>query len=452
MKTLQNMLSKKQPEQQLSFYSTFEEQLNHQRPLYILAKQIQWETFEQAFSKHYSVNFGAPAKPIRLMVGLLILKHVRNLSDESIVEQWAENAYYQYFCGEKVFASKEPCVPTELVEFRKRIGEEGIELIFKESIRINGKDGQEQEATTDTTVQEKNITFPTDAKLHKKMIRKCVALAEREDLRLRQTYIRVVKQLSLDQRFRNHPKNNSKARKADKKIKTIAGRLVRELDRNLVATHPFRTKLTLFERVLAQKKEDKQKIYSLHEPHVQCIGKGKEHKKYEFGSKVSIMTTKNSGVIIGALNIEKNDYDAHTLLPAIEQQQRLTGITLKNNFVDRGYRGVKQVLQTNITIPQYNPNDTAYQKQKMRKGFRRRAGIEPKIGHLKQDHRLSRNYYSGIFGDNINVMLAAAAMNFKRMMNKWKENPSAFIFWLRYNIHLLLSYLNFQPTFVPMKA
>jgi IS5 family transposase len=435
------MLKKKAVEQQLSFYSTFEEQLCHSHSLYILARQIKWEIFETAFSKHYSANFGAPAKPIRLLVGLLLLKHIRNLSDESVVEQWAENAYYQYFCGEKIFATQEPCVPTELVEFRKRIGEEGIELIFKESIRINGKDGKEQEATTDTTVQEKNITFPTDAKLHKKIIKKCVALAEREGIKLRQTYIRVVKKMSLDQRFRNHPKNKSRARKADKKIKTVAGRLVRELDRNLVAGHPFRTNLELFEKVLAQTKDSQQKIYSLHEPHVQCIGKGKEHKKYEFGSKVSIMTTKNSGVIIGALSIEKNDYDAHTLQPAIEQQQKLTGIIIKNNFVDRGYRGVKLVLGTNIIIPQCKANDTAYQKQKMRKGFRRRAGIEPKIGHLKQDHRLSRNFYSGIFGDNINVMLAAAAMNFKRMMNKWKENPSAFIFWLRFNLQFWSSYL-----------
>lgn len=446
------MLPKKKPEQQLSFYNTFEEQLSHEHPLYILANRVNWKTFDENFSKHYSADFGAPAKPIRLMTGLLILKHIRNLSDESVVEQWAENAYYQYFCGEKVFAAKEPCVPTELVEFRKRIGEEGVELIFKESIRINGKDGQETEAVTDTTVQEKNITFPTDSKLHKKIIKKCVGLAEREGMLLRQTYRRVVKKLSLDQRFRNHPKNKSKARKADRKIKTIAGRLVRELDRKLTAGHPFRIKLTLFEKVLAQKKDDKQKIYSLHEPHVQCISKGKEHKKYEFGSKVSIMTTKNSGVIIGALNIEKNDYDGHTLQPAIGQQQKLTGIQLKNNYVDRGYRGVKQVLGTNIIIPQHKQTDTAYQKQKMRKGFRRRAGIEPKIGHLKQDHRLSRNYYSDIFGDNINVMLAAAAMNFKRMMNKWKENPSAFIFWLRFQIQILHAIFNVKPKFSPIKT
>lgn len=429
----------------MGFFSTFEEWLNHNHPLYILANRVNWQYFDNAFKKHYSENMGTPAKPIRLMTGLLILKHLRNLSDESVVEQWAENAYYQNFCGEICFAAKEPCVATELVEFRKRIGEDGIELILKESIRINGKDAHELEATTDTTVQEKNITFPTDTKLHRKIIKKCVAQAEQEDLEIRQKYTRVVKKLNLDQRFRNHPKNKSKARKADRKIKTIAGRLVRELDRKLAAGNPFRIKLSLFEKILAQKKDDKQKIYSIHEPHVQCIGKGKEHKKYEFGSKVSIMTTKNSGVIIGAINIEKNDYDAHTLYPAIEQQQRLTGITLKNNFVDRGYRGVKEVSGTNIIIPQSNVKDTPYQKQKLRKGFRRRAAIEPRIGHLKQDYRLSRNYYSGIFGDNINVMLAAAAMNFKRMMNKWKKNSSTFIFWLYSKWSVFLSWALPQP-------
>ena len=155
---------------------------------------------------------------------------------------------------------------------------------------------------------------------------------------------------------------------------------------------------------------------------------GAYNKKYEFGSKVSIITTKNSGVIIGALNLEKNIHDSKTLEPAIEQQQRLTGIILKNNFVDRGYRGVKNVLGTKIIIPDKAKKViTAYEKQKLRNGFKRRAAIEPKIGHLKKDHRLSRNYYKGIKGDNINVMLASAAMNFKRMMNKWKINPLLFL-------------------------
>jgi IS5 family transposase len=287
-------------------------------------------------------------------------------------------------------------------------------------------------------VQEKNITYPTDNKLHRKIIKKCIAIADKEGIELRQSYTRTLRKLLMDQRFRNHPKNKGRARKADKKIKTIAGRLVRELDRKL-APGLHQDTLVLFKKVLAQKKMDSNKIYSLHEPHTQCISKGKEHKKYEFGSKVSIITTKNSGIIIGAVNIEKNVHslprlcgDSKTLQPAIEQQQRLTGITLKNNFVDRGYRGVKEVLGTKIIIPNApGKNRTPYEKQKLRNGFKRRAAIEPKIGHLKQDHRLSRNFYKGIKGDNNNVMLAAAAMNFKRMMNKWKINPLLFLlrFW-----------------------
>jgi IS5 family transposase len=438
------MLSKKRNTSQIGFYSTFEEQLSHSHPLYILANQINWKIFEEAFSKLYSQE-GRPAKQIRLMVSLIILKHIRNISDESVVEQWFENIYYQYFSGEKSYACGEPCEASELVHFRNRIGTEGIELIFKESIRINGKDGQEQEATTDTTVQEKNITYPTDNKLHRKIIKKCIAIADEQDIELRQSYTRVLKKLLMDQRFRNHPKNKGKARKADKKVKTIAGRLVRELERKLPPSL-YQDTIALFKQVLAQKKTDTGKIYSLHEPHTQCISKGKEHKKYEFGSKVSIITTKNTGVIIGAINIKKNVHDSKTLQPAIEQQQRLTGIMLKNNFVDRGYRGVKEVLGTKIIIPDSPGKErTAYEKQKLRKGFKRRAAIEPKIGHLKQDHRLSRNFYKGIKGDNNNVMLAAAAMNFKRIMNKWKLNPLLFLFrFFQTLLHLIKTQYYFQ--------
>lgn len=420
------MAPKQVSQTQLSFYSTFEEQLSHRHPLYILSNQVRWNIFEEAFTPLYSEE-GRPGKPIRLMVSLLMLKHIRNLSDESVVEQWFENIYYQYFSGEKAYACGVPCEASELVHFRNRIGARGIELILKESIRVNGKDGEEQQATTDTTVQEKNITYPTDNKLHRKIIRKCVGIAVDERIDLRQSYTRTVKKLLMEQRFRNHPKNKGRARKADRKIKTIAGRLVRELERKLTPGLHQDT-LELFKKVLAQNRADSNKIYSLHEPHTQCMSKGKEHKKYEFGSKVSIITTKTTGVIIGAINIERNVHDSKTLQPALEQQQRLTGITLKNNFVDRGYRGVKEVLGTTIITPDKpGKQRTPYQKQKLRSGFKRRAAIEPKIGHLKQDHRLGRNFYKGIKGDNINVMLAAAGMNFKRMMNKWKLNPLVFL-------------------------
>jgi IS5 family transposase len=447
------MLSKPAQNGQLNFLQPgLKEQLSSKHPLYILAGQIDWQVFEDAFKKHYREDFGRPAKPIRLMTGLLILKHLRNLSDESVVDQWAENAYYQYFSGSVVFEPKAPCEASELVHFRNRIGASGVELILEESIRINGKDGREDKGSVDTTVQEKNITYPTDSKLHRKIIKKCLAIAAKEGLELRQTYSRTLKKLGMAQCFRNHPKTGAKARRADRKVKTIAGRLVRELERKLPADR-YRTELDLFIRALGQKRQDKNKIYSLHEPEVQCIAKGKEHKKYEFGSKVSITVTQNSGVIIGALNLPKNQYDGHTLEAALEQQQRLTGHVLKEVFVDRGYRGIKQVGDTLINTPKPFPKKlSTYRKATLRKGFRRRAAIEPKIGHLKADHRLNRNFYKGIKGDDINVMLAAAAMNFKRMINIWKDHFLSPFFHCLTNFNSLLKpflflFINCKVTF-----
>ena len=432
------MLSKKgKVTAQLGFYSTFEEQLSHQHPLYILAGKIEWTVFDETFKKHYS-DEGRPAKPIRLMVSLLMLKHIRNLSDESVVEQWMENIYYQYFSGEKSYACGVPCEASELVHFRNRIGEEGIELILKESIRVNGDDSSDGHVSVDTTVQEKNITFPTDDKLYKKIIKRCRSIAETEDLPMRQSYSRILKTLSLNQRFRNHPKNKAKARKADRKVKTIAGRLVREVERNLPAGSRYQNDIALFKKVLAQKRNDSGKIYSLHEPEVQCISKGKEHKKYEFGNKVSIAHTQNTGVIVGALGF-RNEYDGHTLEKTLEQTKRLTGNEPKTASVDRGYKGRSKIGDTLIQIPKpFNQKMTCYQQNKLKKSFARRAAIEPTISHLKTDHRLSRNFYRGIFGDNINVMLSAAAFNFKRMMNKWKNSFLSFLHNFIFVIHLLL--------------
>jgi len=285
------MLNKPQTSAQLGFLQPgLKEQLSNKHPFYILAEVINWQLFEDTFRKHYREDFGRPAKAIRLMVALLMLKHIRNLSDESVVEQWAENAYYQYFSGAQLFTAKAPCEASELVHFRNRIGAQGVELILKESIRINGKGGKQDKASIDTTVQEKNITYPTDSKLHRKIIKKCVGIADREGIVLRQRYTRTLKKLGVDQRFRNHPKTGAKARKADKKVKTIAGRLVRELSRKLPAER-YKTDLDLFERVLRQKRQDKHKVYSLHEPEVVCISKGKvnnpDHSEPPFRTKVS---------------------------------------------------------------------------------------------------------------------------------------------------------------------
>jgi IS5 family transposase len=357
------------------------------------------------------------------MVGLLILKHVRNISDESVVEQWQENVYYQYFCGEKVFAVGAPCNATELVHFRHRIGEEGIALILKESIRINGKDGLDKDVMIDTTVQEKNITFPTDEKLYRKVIDQCRKIADKENVELRQSYTQTVPKLRWAIRSKRTPGQKKQSGKALRKLRTIAGRLFREIDRNLdgITRKKYEKQLDIYKRVIDQQRGDKNKIYSIHEPQTRCIAKGKEHKKYEFGSKVSIVRTK-AGVIVGALNFADNPYDGHTLDKALEQCITLRGTAPQKATVDQGYRGVSKVGITEIINPKTKlKSNTDYAKRKRKEEMHSRSAIEPTISHLKHHQRLSRNFYKHTFGDNINVMLAAAAFNFKRAMNLLKR-------------------------------
>ena len=394
--------------------------VNPRHSLYKLSRRIPWDELEKYFSKHYH-HSGRPAKPIRLMVSLLILKQLYNLSDESIVERWVENPYYQFFSGETVFQWEFPCHPTDLVYFRKRIGKKGVEKILKVSIELHGKKAHEAEVLVDTTVQEKNITFPTDTKLYKRVIEHCVGIAGKEGILLRQSYKRTTKKLMLAQRFRHHPKNRKKALSAQRKLKTIAGRLVRELERKLPAASllTYAQDIEIYKRILSQEKKSKNKIYSIHEPQVYCISKGKDHKKYEFGSKSSIVMTKNSGIIVGAVSFSKNIYDGHTLPEALKQSGELVGRRAKMAICDRGYRGKRIVDGTRIEMPKKPLKlASAYEKRKARKRFRRRAGIEPVIGHLKSDFRLLRNYLKGSVGDSINLMLAAAAYNFKKLMRQ----------------------------------
>jgi IS5 family transposase len=400
------------------FEQRLADQLNPKHPLFRLAEKIPWVALENEFSKHYS-HSGRSAHPVRLMVGLLILKQLRNLSDEAVVERWVENGYYQYFCGEAFFQWELPCHPTDLVYFRKRIGEKGVERILQISIELHGAKGRERELLIDSTVQEKNITFPTDTKLYNKIAEQCVSIAKKEGIVLRQTYSRTLKELVLAQRFRNHPKNYKKANKAARKLKTIAGRLVRDLDRKLPddALDRYASDFEIFERVLNQKRNSPNKIYSIHEPEVYCIGKGKAHRKYEFGAKASIAVTKNGGIIVGAVSHSKNIHDSKTLVDVISQSTELRGHCPTVAICDRGYRGKSKVGETQILIPKPSgKRATAYQKQQTRKRFRRRAGIEPIIGHLKSDYRLMRNFLKGSVGDSINLMLAAAAFNFKKWM------------------------------------
>jgi len=177
--------------------------------------------------------------------------------------------------------------------------------------------------------------------------------------------------------------------------------------------------LEIFKQIPEQEKDTKNKIYSIHEPQVKCIAKGKEHKPYEFGNKSSFVKTRKSGILIGALAFTENLYDGDTLEPQLEQVERVAGYLPKVAIVDRGYRGKKHVLDTLIFTPKPLPGSASrYQKQKTRKRFRSRAGIEPVIGHLKHDHRMIRDYLSGDMGDKVNTILAAKAFNLKKMLLK----------------------------------
>ena len=436
------MLSTKKYTPQIGLFNALADQLDQKHPLYLLANKINWSLFDDSFKKHYSEKMGKPAKPIRLMVSLLILKYVRNLSDENLVEHWSENLYFQYFSGEQNFQPNIPCVPTELVAFRQRIGEEGVELILKESIRVNEPSDNNNHGvvvSVDTTVQEKNITYPTDDKLYKKIIKKCWIIASNESIDLRQPYTQVIKKLSNEQRFKNTKQGAKLARRAGKKIKIIAGRLVREIARKLplLRLGTYLKALKLFQRVLSQKRGDSDKIYSLHEPDVKCYSKGKEHKKFEFGSKASILIDQSSGIIMGAINFTQTLHDSKTLPEVLEQYERLNGKQAKEVFVDRGYRGIKQYKESGIFVPKPDKNITKARRKKHSK----RAAIEPVIGHLKEHYRLCRNYLKGILGDNMNVILAAAAMNFRRRMNLWRTE--ALRRWLLIFNYIMDAYWNF---------
>jgi len=421
--------------------------INMEHELVLLAQRIDWEKVEKDFSIYYP-ELGRPAVPIRKMVGSMLLKQMYNLGDETFVARWIENPYWQYFCGETYFQYDQPYDPSDFVHFRNRIGEEGAQKILKLSISLfDSKEVNEKEVLIDTTVQEKNITFPTDSKLHKKIIEGCRKISEKENIKLRQRYTRIVKQLMIEQRFRGHPKKRKRANAAARKLKTIAGRLVRDVERKLDDIDRlslYDEQLWVYYLVLGQKRDDKNKIYSFHAPEVKCISKGKEHKKYEFGNKSSFAITKKSGIVIGAMAFEDNIYDGHAIEPQLEQVEDLIGRLPETALVDRGCKGRKSILGVTIKIPGSGKGKTAYQKRKERERFRRRASIEPIIGHLKQDHRMLRNYLKGVEGDMINTLLAGAAFNMMKMLRKIRESVicvlNEFIERLVRNYQVLVNY------------
>jgi len=398
--------------------------------LVLLADRIDWEYFEKEFSPLYA-TVGQPGIPIRLMVGCLLLKQMENFGDETLAKQWIRDPYMQYFCGMKCFEHKFPFDPSDFVHFRKRIGKEGFEKIFAYSVTVHGEvkepgKGKAKWHLSDTTVQENNTTYPTDAKLYKKVIDGCNRIAEEAGIKLRRSYRRESKQLLRDSYNGKHPKRMKVAKKARKRLKTIANAQIRDIKRKLneEQTATYAKKLELYQRVTNQKPQDQDKVYSLHKPYTRCISKGKAHKQYEFGNKVGIIVTGNKGrkIITAVKAFKENPYDGHTIEPLLEQMER-NGQQLPNAIIyDRGGKGKKEIKGVKILIPEKpKKTDSNYMKQEKRKRFRSRAGIEAVIGHLKSDFRMAQNYLHGEAGIQINALLSCAAWNLKKLMAVLKE-------------------------------
>ena len=430
------MLGKLQKNERELFRTRLEDLINPNHELALLAKKIDWQYFEEAFKPYYS-DKGAPSVPIRTMVGCLMLKHLYNLGDEKIPEHWESNVYFQYFCGGIFFEHKFPFDPSDFVHFRKRVGEAGIAKIFAYSVQLHGAEVAKQAkfVLSDTTVQENNTTFPTDAKLCKKVIDKCNKIADNLGIKLRQKHIRESKQLLRATYNGQHPKRAKQAKKAKKRLKTIANKQLRELDRKMTGSQKacYQKDMELFNHAVNQQKKDKNKVYSFHKPFTKCIAKGKPHKQYEYGNKVGLITGGKKGrkIILAIRAFVENPYDGHTIEPLLNQMEDNKIHMPKELAYDRGGKGKTEIKGVKIIIPSPpKKKDTQYQKQTKRKKCKARAAIEPVIGHLKTDYRMQQNYLLGEKGIQINALMAATAWNLKKLMEKLIEKIWQFIFRL----------------------
>lgn len=408
---------------QMELFKTLLEQIvNLNHPLCILGSKIQWSEFDNAFGSLYSEDQGRPAKPTRLMVGLHYLKHTYNLSDEEVVLQWVENPYWQHFCGNEYFEHEFPIDPSSMTRWRQRISEAGMEKLLDETIQTGLEIGVLKNASmdklnVDTTVQEKAISFPTDAKLYHRMREKLVELSKECGVELRQSYTRKSKYSLLMRSRYKLCRQMRRSKRELKNVKKYLGRVVRDIERKIEGSEElvrvFSEPLALAQRILNQKRQDKNKLYSLHAQEVECISKGKAHKKYEFGCKVSVVATSKECFIVGIKAYHGNPYDGHTLEDAVVQAERVSGLKARDIYVDRGYRGHTYTGEAKVHVAGRGIKKL---KASLRKWIRRRSAIEAVIGHAKTEGRLGRNYLLGKEGDKINAILAGCGYNMRKLL------------------------------------
>ena len=392
-----------------------------------MMRLVEWSGLDNDLRPYYCADNGRPGEPIRLMAGLQLLKDMKGLSDEEVCEVWRENPYFQYFCGEEFFQHRLPVEPPSLSIFRKRIGKEGMERLLQETVRVGLKSGvvtkrDLQKVNVDTTVQEKAIRFPTDTQLCHKARQELIKTAEQWDVTLRQSYVRKSKQAVFLANKYMAARQMNRGRKQIKKVRNYLGRVMRDIER-AIAKNPtlasvFKDDLAKAKTIYAQAVDPKMtdKIYSWHAPEVECIAKGKAHKKYEFGCKASIASTSASNFIVGAMAHHGRPYDGHTLKAVIKQITGLTGIKPDEGNVDLGYRGhgIKK-KDVEIILSRQKRGITPAKRKRQK----RRNAIEPIIGHCKNDRKVGpRNWLLGKSGDQINALSMAIGFNLRKIL-RW---------------------------------
>ena len=408
----------KQVEREL-FQSELEQIIDLNHPLVRLGTRLDWDSLESALGATYHPTQGAPGTPTRLMVALHYLKYEHDLSDEDVVLHWLENPYWQYFSGERYFQHRLPIDASSMTRWRQRLGEAGAEQMLRETIAAGIRMGAIRSAdlkriNVDTTVQTKAVRYPTDARLYHRSRERLVKMARREGVVIKQSYRHVGKRLLLASSRYAHARQMKLARACTRKLRTQLGRVVREIERQVSEpSEQLSQLLATAHRIHAQQRHDKNKVYSVHEPEVECIAKGKAGKPYEFGNKVSVAVTSRGGWLVGAKSFTGNPYDGHTLAAQMKQVRHMIGDRVREAHVDMGYRGHDYAGAVMVHVDKRTRGRTP---KALWRWMKRRAAVEPSIGHLKNEHRLERNRLRGIYGDAINAMLAAAAMNFHKLL------------------------------------
>ena len=449
------------------FRARLDGMVDPRHPLVVLTGRLPWTQVEQVLAPHFErkvrtpgtaiaqdmlgehqLEFGGgigsggrPRLPIRLMASLLYLKNSFNLSDEELVARWSENVVWQFFSGMEYYEPRLPCDATQIGRFRTAIGEEGLEQLLKftvlTAVEIKAiKPAELERVIVDTTVQEKAIAHPVDSRLLEIARHKVVKVAKAAGISLKQTFAAEGKELRRKAGGYAHAKQFKRLRKVVKRQRTILGVVVREVQRKLDAqaqavaaggapeTAPtgatalgaLKTLLERAERIRTQQRHDKNKLYALHAPEVECIGKGKARKPYEFGVKVSLAVTHKQGLMVGARAFAGNPFDGHTLAQQLEQTTNLLqdlGRKPKQAIVDLGYRGV-DADNPGVEIIHRGKYKSLTALQ--RRWLKRRQAIEPAIGHTKSDHRMDRCWLKAAIGDALHAISCAAGYNIRWLM------------------------------------